>query len=169
LPITRREGGAVTSLLVLGAFVGVMVAMAGLLTLVCRRFLGGPPPAPRRPRRFRRRVLLPPEPSGTADGTRSRKVVRVRRVAGPVTHRRPVQEVAADLRRLARELAAVPAGAPFIRWQALQTAYDRVLTEATELLEVPHALGDLPMGTNRDIERLRVVCTLEAAGLVVQD
>jgi hypothetical protein len=80
-----------------------------------------------------------------------------------------VQEVAADLRRLARELAGVPAGAPFIRWQALQTAYDRVLTEAAELLEVPHTLADLPMGTARDIERLRVVCTLEASGLVVQD
>jgi hypothetical protein len=80
-----------------------------------------------------------------------------------------VQLVAADLRRLARELAGVPAGAPYLRWQALQTAYDRVLTEAAELLEVPHGLDDLPMGTARDIERLRVVCTLEACGLVVQD
>ncbi len=80
-----------------------------------------------------------------------------------------MQEVAADLRRLARELAAVPAGAPYIRWQALQTAYDRVLTEAAELLEVTHALADLPMGSARDVERLRVVCTLEASGLVVQD
>jgi hypothetical protein len=96
--------------------------------------------------------------------------VRVRRVVGPTSWRRPVQDVAADLRRLARELAAVPAGAPYVRWQALQNAYDRVLVEAAELLEVEHDLADLPvMGTARDIERLRVVCTLEAAGLVVQD
>jgi hypothetical protein len=80
-----------------------------------------------------------------------------------------VEDVAADLRRLSRELAAVPAGAPYVRWQALQTAFDRVLTEAAELLEVSHEMADLPMGTARDIERLRVVCTLEAFGLVVQD
>jgi hypothetical protein len=159
----------VTSVLVLGAVVGVMVTMAGALTLVCRIFLGGPPPAPRRLRRRRRAQLPPPEPGRTAHDARVRKVVRVRRLPGPVTHRRPLQEVAADLRRLARELAAVPAGAPFIRWQALQTAFDRVLLEAAELLEVEHSLDDLPMGTARDIERLRVVCTLEASGLVVQD
>lgn len=159
-----------TSLLVLGAFVGVMVALAGALTLVCRRFLGGPPPAPRRPRPPRRPTLLPPEPTDPLADDRPRKVLRGRRLHGPVTHRRPVQDVAADLRRLAREMAAVPAGAPYIRWQALQTAYDRVLTEAAELLEVPHTLADLPvMGTARDIERLRIVCALEASGLVVQD
>jgi hypothetical protein len=159
----------VTSLLVLGAFVGVMVALAGALTLVCRRFLGGPPPAPRRPRRSRRPRLVLDEAGGIPSDHRPRKVARGRRVHGPVTTRRPVQDVAADLRRLARELAAVPAGAPYIRWQALQTAYDRVLTEAAELLEVPHTLRDLPMGTPRDIERLRVVCALESSGLVVQD
>ena len=156
-----------TSVLVLGGAVAVMVALAGVLTLVCRHFLAGPPPAPRRLRLFRR-AQPPPEPSPT-DGPRARKVARVRRINGPVTDRRPVQEVAADLRRLARELAAVPAGAPYVRWQALQTAYDRVLSEAAELLEVPHALPDIPIGTARDIERLRLVCTLEACGLVVQD
>ena len=158
-----------TSLFVLGAFVGVMVALAGALTLVCRRFLGGPPPAPKRPGRSRRPRLLPPEPDGPSSGDRPRRVARGRRVHGPVTTRRPVQDVAADLRRLARELAAVPAGAPYIRWQALQVAYDRVLTEAAELLEVDHSLRDMPMGTPRDIERLRIVCALEASGLVVQD
>ena len=158
-----------TPLLVLGAVVGVMVALAGALTLLCRVCLGGPPPAPKKARRRRRPRLFAPEEEPTAGGARPRRAARARRIAGPVTSRRPVQDVAADLRRLARELAAVPAGAPYVRWQALQTAYDRVLTEATELLEVPHDLADLPMGTARDIERLRVVCTLEAAGLVVQD
>ena len=156
----------VTSLLVLGAWVGVMVALAGILTLVCRRCLGGPPPPPRRARSRRRPDLVP---EVTPEGDRPRRVVvRVRRAAPPMTRRRPLQEVASDLRRLARELAAVPAGAPFIRWQALQAAYDKVLVEAAESLEVPHSLPDLPMGSARDIERLRVVCALEAAGLVVQ-
>ena len=157
-----------TSLLVLGAWVGVMVALAGVLTVVCRRCLGGPPPPPRRPRA--RRGAVPAVPAVTPERDRPRRVgVRVRRGSPPMTRRRPVQEIATDLRRLARELAAVPAGAPFIRWQALQTAYDRVLVEAAETLEVPHTLADLAMGSARDIERLRVVCALEAAGLVVQD
>jgi hypothetical protein len=151
----------VTSLLVLGAWFGVMVALAGVLTLVVRRCLGGPPPL--RTQLRARRELTP-------DGERPRRVVpRVRRNAAPVTHRRPLQLVATDLRRLARELAAVPAGAPFVRWQALQVAYDRVLVEAAETLEVEHSLPDLPVGSARDIERLRMVCALEAAGLVVQD
>jgi hypothetical protein len=85
------------------------------------------------------------------------------------TQRRPVQVVAADLRRLSRELAAVPSGAPLVRWKALWVAYDRVLVEAAELLDVPHTLAEAPIGTQRDIERLRVVCSLEAGGLVVQD
>ena len=156
-----------TPVLVLGGFVGVMVALAGGLTLVSRCWLGGPPPAPRKPRRPRRRLL---RLHRRDHGDHGRKVVRVRRVVGPTSRRRPVEAVAADIRRLARELAAVPAGAPYVRWQALQNAFDRVLVEAAELLEVPHDLADLPvMGTARDIERLRVVCTLEAAGLVVQD
>lgn len=155
-----------TSLLVLGAWVGVMVALAGVLTLVCRRCLGGPPPAPRRARGRRRGPGVVPEV--TPEGDRPRRAV-IRRSAAPVTRRRPLQHVATDLRRLSRELAAVPAGAPFVRWQALQAAYDRVLVEAAEALEVPHSLPDLPMGSARDVERLRVVCALEASGLVVQD
>ena len=156
-----------TSLLVLGAWVGVMVALAGVLTLVCRRCLGGPPPPPRRARGRRRGDAVP---AVTPEGDRPRRVVpRARRGSASVPRRRPLQEVATDLRRLARELAAVPAGAPFVRWRALQVAYDRVLVEAAETLEVPHNLPDLPMGSARDIERLRVVCALEASGLVVQD
>lgn len=154
-----------TSLLVLGAWFGVMLALAGTLTLLIRRCLAGP--TPRRTGSRGRPALVPVL---TPEGDRARRVVpRVRRNAAPVPRRRPLQVVAADLRRLGRELAAVPAGAPFVRWQALQVAYDVVLVEAAETLEVEHSLPDLPMGSARDIERLRVVCALEAAGLVVQD
>jgi hypothetical protein len=81
---------------------------------------------------------------------------------------RPIQQVAADLRRLSRQLALVPAGAPLVRWRALWFAYDAVLTEAAELLEVPHDLAGTPVGIARDIERLRVLAALEGAGLVVR-
>jgi hypothetical protein len=76
--------------------------------------------------------------------------------------------VAADLRRLSRQLALVPSGAPLVRWQALWTAYDAVLMEAAEQLEVAHELTTTCVGTPRDIERLRILAALEGAGLVVR-
>jgi hypothetical protein len=94
------------------------------------------------------------------------RVPRLRRPP-PVPAHRPVEVVAADLRRLSAQLAAVPAGATLVRWRALWSAFDDVLAEAAELLEVPHELAATPVGPARDIERLRVVAALEAGGLVV--
>jgi hypothetical protein len=100
---------------------------------------------------------------------RPRYVLRGNRVHPNVDPaHRPIQVVAADLRRLSRQLALVPAGAPLVRWRALWFAYDAVLTEAAELLEVAHDLPGTPVGIARDIERLRVVSALEVAGLVVR-
>ncbi len=82
--------------------------------------------------------------------------------------RRPLQVVAADVRRLRRQLALVPAGAPMARRRALQAACDDVLTEAAGMLGVPHALATVPPGRSRDAERIRLVAALEAAGLAVQ-
>jgi hypothetical protein len=155
----------VTAVLVFAGWVGVIVVLAAVLTVLSRRRRGEPPL-----RSWRRRRRRPdPLPVAPAERGHARRAARQRRLHGPVTSRRPVQDVAADLRRLARELATVPAGAPFVRWQALQTAYDQVLAEAADQLEVPHAMTALPLGPARDVERLRVVCALEAAGLVVQD
>ena len=87
----------------------------------------------------------------------------------PETARRPLQVVAADLRRLSRQLAAVPAGAPLLRWQELWAAFDDVLSEAAEQLDVPHELATMPAGLGRDRERLRLLAALEGAGLAVHD
>jgi len=81
--------------------------------------------------------------------------------------RRPIQVVAADLRRLSKQLALVPSGSTLVRWKALWAAYDGVLVEASEMLELTHELTDQPPGMARDIERLRVLAALEEAGLVV--
>jgi hypothetical protein len=94
-----------------------------------------------------------------------RRASRTRPAPEPV--RRPIQVVAADLRRLSRQLALVPAGAPLVRWQALWAAYDDVLSEAAAQLEVPHELPDTPVGLARDFERLRLIAALEGAGLMV--
>jgi hypothetical protein len=118
----------------------LVIALGGGLTAADRRVSGRPP----RHRLLRRHPRPAPEPM-----------------------RRPLQVVAADLRRLARQLALVPAGAPLVRWQALWTAYDEVLVEAAEQLEVPHELATAPVGMARDLERLRVLAALECAGLAV--
>ncbi len=89
--------------------------------------------------------------------------------ATPVPAGRPLEQVAADLRRLGRQLSAVPAGAPMARRRGLQAAYDDVLTEAARLLEVPHRLDTVPPGRPRDVERLRLQTALTHAGLTVPD
>ncbi|WP_116449714.1 hypothetical protein [Blastococcus litoris] len=99
----------------------------------------------------------------------SRRVVQRRRAARrPDPSRRPLQVVAADVRRLGRSVALVPAGAPMARRRALTAAYDDVLVEAAQQLEVAHELRTTPEGPARDLERLRLVAALEAAGLAVQ-
>jgi hypothetical protein len=75
--------------------------------------------------------------------------------------------VAADLRRLNRQVSLVPSGSTLVRWKALWAAYDGVLVEASEMLELTHELADQPPGMARDIERVRVLAALEDAGLVV--
>ena len=86
----------------------------------------------------------------------------------PEPLRRPLQVVAADVRRLGRQIALVPAGAPMARRRALAAAYDDVLIEAALLLEVPTDLRTTPVGTARDAARLRLLAELEEAGLAVQ-
>jgi hypothetical protein len=112
--------------------------------------------------------------------SRRRGVVRVRptwvpraRTRRPAAEpqpppRRPLQVVAADLRRLVHEMALVPSGATLVRWKALWAAYDGVLVEAAEMLELHQELAAQPPGLARDIERVRVLAALEDAGLMVR-
>lgn len=131
----------VTSLLNLGAIVGGVVGSVALIGWLARLVFG----SARLPLAVRRRQE-PVAPVG-----------------------RPLELVAADLRRLGRQLAHVPAGAPMARRRGLQAAYDDVLAEAAALLEVPHALDTVPPGRARDVERLRLQAALADAGLAVPD
>ena len=98
-----------------------------------------------------------------------RRLLERRRAArNPMSGRRPLQVVAADVRRLARSLSLVPAGSPMARRRALAAAFDDVLVEAAVLLEVPHELRSTPDGPARDLERLRLLAALEDAGLAVR-
>jgi hypothetical protein len=103
---------------------------------------------------------------------RSARPPRMRRRGEPepLPTRRPIQLVAADLRRLSRQLALVPSGSTLVRWKALWVAYDGVLAEAAEMLGVPSELAAAPpAGVARDVERVRLLAALEGAGLVVRD
>jgi hypothetical protein len=131
----------VTSLLHFGAIVGGVVGAVALMGWLARVVFG----SARLPEPLRRR----------------------REPVAPVG--RPLEQVAADLRRLGGQLARVPAGAPMARRRGLQAAYDDVLVEAARQLEVPHALDAVPPGRPRDVERLRLQTALAEAGLAVPD
>ena len=93
---------------------------------------------------------------------------RSRAARRPEAWRRPIQVVASDVRRLGRQIALVPAGAPMARRRALAAAYDDVLIEAALLLDIPHELRTAPVGPVRDAARLQLLAELEEAGLAVQ-
>jgi hypothetical protein len=87
-----------------------------------------------------------------------------RRRARVVPLRRPIEDVGADLRRLYASFHRE--GLRFAKYEGCRQAYDRVLGEAAEMLEVTHLLAVLPPGRELDRERERVELLLEDAGLL---
>jgi hypothetical protein len=162
----------------LGGLVALFAATAALVALLLRWVTGqlelnrlarrrlreappavGPAPRPATPADRR--------PAAAGHHPVGRRVPGARPAPTPTPRpRRPLQLVAADVRRLTRELSMVPGGMPMARRRGLLAAYDDVLIEAAELLEVPHQLTSAPPA-NRELERLRLIASLEAAGLVV--
>lgn len=169
-----------TSLLRVAAVTGLFAAGVAAFVLLLRAMTGQlhiERQARQRLAEQQRRAALPaPGPAGTPARRRAAGHHPVgRRTPGArlaetvsVPPRRPLQLVAADVRRLARELAMVPGGMPMARRRGLLAAFDDVLVEAAELLQVPHQLTAEPPAT-RELERVRLLASLEAAGLVVSD
>jgi hypothetical protein len=83
--------------------------------------------------------------------------------------REPIEQVAADVRRLARAVSRLPPGCPMVRRRATIAAYDDALVDACRALEIATSLPDLPDGLGREVERLRVECDLRRAGLVMDE
>ncbi|WP_410654712.1 hypothetical protein [Amycolatopsis sp. lyj-112] len=82
--------------------------------------------------------------------------------AGP-----PIEQLAADLRRVHRLLADLPSGASAVRRHGTRQAYDALLVQACQEVEVAHRLDTLPEGFDRGIERLRIEESLAERGLSV--
>ena len=79
---------------------------------------------------------------------------------------RPVEQLAADLRRL-RVAVANDQRRSATHQLANRVAYDQLLMQACQMLNVPHELGKNTAGPERDIERIRVEAELERAGIVL--
>jgi hypothetical protein len=77
----------------------------------------------------------------------------------------PIERIARDARRLRAQLGAVGPGTPMSRRAAIVQAYDEVLAEACRAVGVRDTLSDLPPGTERDAERLRIEFELDRAGV----
>ena len=105
--------------------------------------------------------------AGPASRTVAAWSARRRAARHPAPTGRPIEAVAADLRRLGRQVQPVPAGVPMARRRAVQAAYDDVLVEAAGLLGVPTSLPASAEGRPRELERLRLIAALRAAGLRV--
>ncbi|GAA5155288.1 hypothetical protein GCM10023340_40180 [Nocardioides marinquilinus] len=72
--------------------------------------------------------------------------------------------MARDVARLGPRFHAE--GLRFTKYEALRRAYDQVLAEACDVLEVDHLLTVLPPGPDRDLERERVERLLRGTGMV---
>jgi hypothetical protein len=80
----------------------------------------------------------------------------------------PIEQVAADLRRVHRLLAHFGPGTPVVRRRGTLQAYDALLTQACLAVGIDHELDRVAPGMSLELERLRVEESLKDAGLVIR-
>jgi hypothetical protein len=78
-----------------------------------------------------------------------------------------IEDVAAAVRRVRRDVLATAPGTPMARRRGTLAAYDDLLAQAARALGVPDLLTDLREGTDREAERLRLEHLLRQAGLTL--
>jgi hypothetical protein len=87
-----------------------------------------------------------------------------RRPEPAAPHRRPLQQIAEDVRRISERYHQD--GMRFAQYEGRRQAFDRVLSEAADALEIEHLLDVLPPGPERDHERERIEGRLVDAGVL---
>jgi hypothetical protein len=80
----------------------------------------------------------------------------------------PIEQLATDLRRL-RAILGSDSQKSAAHQMGNRLAYDKLLTQVCEMLEIEHELDSDSVGFERDIERIRVEAELERAGLILSD
>ena len=80
----------------------------------------------------------------------------------------PLEQVVADLRRL-RLVVGQDATRSAAHQMGNRLAYDRLLAQACQMLEIEHELGRESVGMERDIERVRIEAELERVGVRISD
>jgi hypothetical protein len=94
-------------------------------------------------RRVKERVSPPPEPPPSL----------------------PIERIARNARRLRPQVLVPAPGTPLSRRIAVTQAYDDLLGDACQAVGIPDTLTGLPLGLEREAERLRVEHELDAAGV----
>lgn len=84
----------------------------------------------------------------------------------PVAHCRPIELLAADLRRVRRDLERP--GVPMARRRGMWLAYDALLVQACAAIGITHELDSLADGIDREAERLRIEEALCSAGMAIR-
>ncbi|MCD6638350.1 MAG: hypothetical protein LT071_00355, partial [Nocardioides sp.] len=82
------------------------------------------------------------------------------RPAGP-----PIEQIAADLRRVRAQIDHAPPGTPVARRRGWTEAYDDLLVTACHELGIEQSIRQAHEGSARDLERERVERSLLRAGL----
>ena len=83
----------------------------------------------------------------------------------PEPEGRPIEVIAAHVRRLCARYYGLDPRTPFVKVEAVRSAYDKVLGECCTALGRPHLLGVLQAGNELDAERERVEELLADAGV----
>src|SRR4051794_41727909 len=83
----------------------------------------------------------------------------------PEPEGRPIEVIAAHVRRLCVRYHELDPRTPFVKVEAVRGAYDKVLGECCTALGRPHLLGVLQAGNELDAERERVEALLAEAGV----
>jgi hypothetical protein len=78
---------------------------------------------------------------------------------------RPIEAIAADVRRLSVRFHGLDPRTPFVKVEAVRGAYDKVLGECCTALGRTHLLGVLRAGRELDAERERVEDLLADSGV----
>jgi hypothetical protein len=103
--------------------------------------------------------------SDRAEPWRYRVGDRIRRRQREQPTSRPIEAIAADLRRLGARYHSLHPHTAFAKVEAVRGAYDRALGECCATFGFPHLLAVLPVGPELDAERERVEDLLADSGV----